>query len=34
MQVIYGKAKNEVKECESLVFLGEVDISGLRPDYF
>ena len=24
-QVIYGKAKNEVKECESLILLGEVD---------
>merc|ERR1711936_1523087 len=24
VKVIYGKAKNEVKECESLVFLGEV----------
>ena len=34
MQVIYGKEKNEVKECESLALLGEVDISGLRPDDF
>ena len=34
LQVIYGKAKNEVKECESLVLLGEVAISGLRPDNF
>merc|ERR1711934_214445 len=25
-KVIYGKAKNEVKECESLVFLGEVSL--------
>ena len=32
LQVIYGKAKNEVKECESLVLLGEVGISGLHPD--
>ena len=34
LQVIYGKAKNEVKECESLVLLGEVGISGLHPDNF
>ena len=34
MQVIYGKEKNEVKECESLALLGEVDLSGLRPDDF
>merc|ERR1719516_302046 len=25
-KVIYGKAKNEVKECESLVLLGEVSL--------
>merc|ERR1711970_529869 len=25
-KVLYGKAKNEVKECESLVFLGEVSL--------
>merc|ERR1719341_3210882 len=25
-KVIYGKAKNEVKECESLILLGEVSL--------